>query len=83
MSNMKKHIPIERIGGKSRRDDTLLTVGFNLRKQKHTTQPVKSRRDDTLLTVGFNLRNTDAARHVSTSPAGTTLALNSINYDIL
>jgi len=33
----------------------------------------KSRRDDTLLTVGFNLRSRDAACHVSTSPAGTTL----------
>ena len=31
---------------KSRRDDTLLTAGFNLR----------TRRDDTLLTAGFNLR---------------------------
>ena len=33
----------------------------------------KSRRDGTLLTVDFNLRGGDAARHVSTSPAGTTL----------
>ena len=31
----------------------------------------KSRRDGTLLTVDFNLRGGDAARHVSTSPAGT------------
>jgi hypothetical protein len=34
---------------KSRRDDTLLTVGFSLRKQQG--ESAKSRRDDTLLTV--------------------------------
>ena len=42
---------------KSRRDDTLLTVGFNLRRSQHDTLTQQSRRDDTLLTVDFNLRN--------------------------
>ena len=48
--------------GKSRRDDTLLTVGFNLRKQSDQLH-AKSRRDDTLLTVGFNLRKQSDQLH--------------------
>ena len=59
----EKNVGIGKLTSKSRRDDTLLTVGFNLRKAAcHIS--TKSRRDDTLLTVGFNLRK--AASHIST-----------------
>ena len=40
---------------KSRRDDPLLTAGFNLRTENAIHLP-KSRRDDTLITAGVNLR---------------------------
>jgi hypothetical protein len=43
-------------GAQSRRDDTLLTVDFNLRYSAHGGVLAQSRRDDTLLTGGFNRR---------------------------
>ena len=63
--------PLFRKERKSRRDDTLLTVGFNLRKAAHHVS-TKSRRDDTLLTVGFNLRTSNAT-HSAQVPQGRHL----------
>ena len=64
-------LDLKRREGKSRRDDTLLTGGFNSRSgdAARTTQ---SRRDDTLLTVDFNLRKLKNG-YALQSPAGTTL----------
>ena len=69
------------VSTKSRRDDTLLTVGFNLRNVETDNYPSLPRPawDNTLLTVGFNLRNVETqCRNVETqciaslpSPAGT------------
>jgi hypothetical protein len=47
---------------KSQRNETLLTVDFNLRKQSYKAFS-KSRRDDTVLTVGFNLRKQKSDTH--------------------
>jgi len=49
--------PDQRGRGKSRRDGTLPRTSYTVQ----------------VLTVDFNLRGGDAARYVSTSPAGTTL----------
>ena len=71
-------VPHKGVAMQSRRDNTLLTADFNLRKSQYDEYAAKSRRDNTLLTVDFNLRMRDSERSPQSPAWDDTLLVSNI-----